>query len=59
MRFQGLQVGNMAFYQCLFVGSKPSGAVVQIAGASEKRCIHHCIIVLKGLTSKQPAQWYL
>jgi hypothetical protein len=53
MRFQGLQVGNMAFYQCLFVGSKPSGAVVQIAGASEKRCIHHCIIVLKGLPSKQ------
>jgi hypothetical protein len=28
-------------------------AVVQIAGASKKRCIHHCIIVLKGLTSKQ------
>jgi hypothetical protein len=34
-------------------------AVVQIAGSSEKRCIHHCIIMLKGLTSKQQAQRYL
>jgi hypothetical protein len=33
--------------------------VVQIAGASEKRCIHHSIIVLKGLSSKHRAQWYL
>jgi hypothetical protein len=39
--------------------AKKQTAVVQIAGASEKRCIHHCISVLKGLTSKQRAQWYL
>ena len=34
-------------------------AVVQIAGASEKRRIHRCIIVLKGPPSRQRAQWYL
>lgn len=34
-------------------------AVVQISGASKKRRIDHCIIVLKGLPSKQKAQWYL
>jgi hypothetical protein len=33
--------------------------MVQIAGASEKTVYSPCIIVLKGLTSKQPAQWYL
>ena len=34
-------------------------AVVQITGASKKRRIHPYIIVLKGLPSKQKAQWYL
>jgi hypothetical protein len=28
-------------------------------GASKKRRIDHCIIVLKGLPSKQKARWYL
>jgi hypothetical protein len=32
---------------------------VQIMSASEKRRIHHCIIMLKGLPSKQRAKWYL
>jgi hypothetical protein len=36
-----------------------TAAVVQITGASKKRRIHHYIIVLKGLPSKQQAQWYL
>lgn len=34
-------------------------ALVQITGASEKRHIRRYIIVLKGLPSKQQAQWYL
>ena len=34
-------------------------AVVQISGVSEKRRIYHYIIALKGLPSKQRAQWYL
>jgi protein ImuB len=34
-------------------------ALVQITGASEKRRIRRYIIVLKGLPSKQQAQWYL
>ncbi|WP_081862237.1 hypothetical protein [Cupriavidus sp. SK-3] len=34
-------------------------ALVQITGASGKRRIRRYIIVLKGLPSKQQAQWYL
>ena len=33
--------------------------VVQITGASKRRRIHHYIIVLRGLPSKQKAQGYL
>jgi hypothetical protein len=39
--------------------AKNSAFVVQIRSASEKRRIHHCIIMLKGLPSKQRAKWYL
>jgi hypothetical protein len=38
---------------------KGNSAVVQITSVREKRRVHHCIIVLKGLPSKQRAQWYL
>jgi hypothetical protein len=45
--------------QDFFNTIKVQRAVVQISGASKKRRIDHCIIVLKGLPSKQKAQWYL
>jgi hypothetical protein len=39
--------------------SRLEGCGANYGSEQKKRRIHHYIIVLKGLISKQPAQWYL